>query len=171
MRLQEQATEISRGTAIHHPHHGIGRVESVGKRRFAGSNGADYAQLYFERDDLTLILPLQDVAGTVRRPMDAQQAGELLSYIEQWDGRCSRQWKARAAAHNEVMQRNDPFEYAEVCKGLSQLGAESSLRHTDRTHLNRSIDFLADELAYALGKTPDYARMLIVKAAGTPDQL
>ncbi len=65
------------------------------------------------------------------------------------------------------MQRNDPFEYAEVCKGLSQLESEGTLRHTDRTHLNRSIEFLADELAYALDKTPDYARMLIVKAAAT----
>jgi RNA polymerase-interacting CarD/CdnL/TRCF family regulator len=169
MRLAEQTTDISRGAAVHHPHHGIGSVQKVGKRRFAGSNGADYAQLYFKREDLTLIMPLQDVANTVRRPLDAAQAGELLDYIENWRGKCSRQWKARAAAHQEAMQRNDPFEYAEVCKGLSQLETEGSLRHTDRTHLNRSIEFLADELAYALDQTPDYARMLIVKAAGTPD--
>jgi RNA polymerase-interacting CarD/CdnL/TRCF family regulator len=169
MRLAEQTTDISRGAAVHHPHHGIGRVQQVGKRRFAGSNGADYAQVYFKRDDLTLIMPLQDVVSAVRRPLDASQAGQLLDYIEHWDGKCSRQWKARAAAHQEAMQRNDPFEYAEVCKGLSQLETEGTLRHTDRTHLNRSIEFLADELAYALDKTPDYARMLIVKAAATPE--
>lgn len=169
MRLQEQTTDISRGSAVHHPHHGIGKVQRVGKRRFAGSNGADYAQVYFKRDDLTLIMPLQDVASAVRRPLDASQAGALLDYIEHWKGKCSRQWKARAAAHQEAMQRNDPFEYAEVCKGLSQLESEGTLRHTDRTHLNRSIEFLADELAYALDKTPDYARMLIVKATGTTE--
>ena len=169
MRLAEQTTEISRGAAVHHPHHGIGRVQRVGKRRFAGSNGADYAQVYFKRDDLTLIMPLQDVVSAVRRPLDASQAGQLLDYIEHWEGKCSRQWKARAAAHQEAMQRNDPFEYAEVCKGLSQLESEGTLRHTDRTHLNRSIEFLADEWAYALDKTPDYARMLIVKAAGPPE--
>lgn len=169
MRLAEQTTDISRGAAVHHPHHGIGRVQQVGKRRFAGSNGADYAQVYFKRDDLTLIMPLRDVVSAVRRPLDASQAGQLLDYIEHWDGKCSRQWKARAAAHQEAMQRNDPFEYAEVCKGLSQLETEGTLRHTDRTHLNRSIEFLADELAYALNKTPDYTRMLIVKAAATPE--
>jgi RNA polymerase-interacting CarD/CdnL/TRCF family regulator len=169
MRLQEQSTEISRGAAVHHPHHGIGKVQRVGKRRFVGSNGMDYAQVYFKREDLTLIMPLDDVASTVRRPLDASQAGELLDYLEHWTGRCSRQWKARAAAHHEAMERNDPFEYAEVCKGLSQLESEGTLRHTDRTHLNRSIEFLADELAYALDKTPDYARMLIVKAASTSE--
>ena len=67
------------------------------------------------------------------------------------------------------MERNDPYAYAEVCKGLSRLEAEGALRHTDRTHLNRSIDFLADELAYALDETPDYARMLIVKATGSSE--
>jgi RNA polymerase-interacting CarD/CdnL/TRCF family regulator len=166
MRLQGQSTEISRGAAVHHPHHGIGQVQQVGKRRFAGSNGPDYAQLYFKRDDLTLIMPVDDVANTVRRPLDASQAGQLLDYIEHWNGKCSKQWKARAAAHQQAMERNDPFAYAEVCKGLSRLESEGNLRHTDRTHLNRSIEFLADELAYALDKTPDYARMLIVKATG-----
>ena len=169
MRLEERTTEISRGAAVHHPHHGIGRVQTVGKRRFAGANGADYAQLYFKRDDLTLILPVQDAARAVRRPLDASQAGQLLKYIEHWDGKCSRQWKARAAAHQEAMQRDDPFEYAEVCKGLIQLESEGTLRHTDRTHLNRSIEFLADELAHALDQTPDYARMLIVKATGSAE--
>ena len=167
MRLQSQATEISRGAAVHHPHHGIGHIERVGKRHFAGRDGPDYAQLYFERQDLTLILPVQDMASAVRRPLDASQAGQLLDYMEHWDGKCSRQWKARAAAHQQAMERNDPFEYAEVCKGLAQLESEGTLRHTDRTHLNRSIEFLADELAYALDKTPDYARMLIVKASGS----
>ena len=167
MRLESQATEISRGAAVHHPHHGIGRIQRVGKRRFAGHDGPDYAQLYFERHDLTLIIPVQDVVSAVRRPLNASQAGQLLDYIEHWDGKCSRQWKARAAAHQQAMERNDPFEYAEVCKGLARLESEGTLRHTDRTHLNRSIEFLADELAYALDKTPDYARMLIVKATGT----
>jgi len=169
MRLESQTTEISRGAAVHHPHHGIGRIQRVGKRRFAGEDGPDFAQLYFARDDLTLIMPVQDVVSAVRRPLDASQAGQLLDYIEQWDGKCSRQWKARANAHQQAIERNDPFEYAEVCKGLIRLESEGNLRHTDRTHLNRSMDFLADELAHALDKTPAYARMLIVKATGSED--
>ena len=169
MRLQQSSTKISCGVAVHHPQHGIGRIQEIGKRRFVGSNGADFAQLYFARDDLTLILPLEDVAAAVRRPLNARQARQLLEYIERWEGHCSKKGKARAAAHQEALQRNDPFEFAEVCKGLSQLESEGTLRHTDRGHLNRSIEFLTDELAFALDKTPDYARMLIVKATAAPD--
>lgn len=168
MRLEEQSAKISRGNAVHHPHHGIGRVQSVGKRNFAGSNGANFAQLYFKREDLTLILPMRDCAETVRNPITADQAKQILDHIENWDGKASKQWKARAAAHQEAMERGDPFEYAEIFKGLSRLEAEGNLRHTDRTHLNRAIDFLADELSFALSKSPDRVRELITRAATGP---
>jgi RNA polymerase-interacting CarD/CdnL/TRCF family regulator len=151
---------------IHHPEHGIGRVQKVGKRKFAGSGDDDFAQLYFRRERLTLIVPADALADTVRQPLTARQAGEVLDYIKHWEGRVSKQWKARAAANQDAIERGDPYAYAEVCKGLSQLESEGSLRHTDRAHLNRSFDFLADELAHALDETPDYARMLITEALG-----
>jgi RNA polymerase-interacting CarD/CdnL/TRCF family regulator len=165
MRLQEQATKISRGTTIHHPHHGIGRVQSIGKRSFSSSNDDQYAQLYFQREALTLILPMQDLADTVRSPITAKQAKQILAHIESWDGQASKRWKARATAHQAAMERGDPFEYAEIYKALSRLEADGSLRHTDRSHLNRATDFLADELSYALGKTPDQVRQMIAEAA------
>jgi RNA polymerase-interacting CarD/CdnL/TRCF family regulator len=169
MRLAEQSAKISRGNAVHHPHHGIGRVQSIGKPNFAGSHGANFAQLYFKREDLTLILPMRDAADTVRRPISAAQAAQILDHIEHWDGRASKQWKARAAAHRDAMDRGDPFEYAEVFKTLSRLEAAGGLRHTDRRHLNRALDALADELAFALDETPDRARAQITAAAAAPD--
>lgn len=166
MRLEAPISRIGRGVTIHHPDHGIGRVQKVGKRKFAGNGGGEFAQLYFRRERLTLIVPAQDLAATVRKPLNARQASELLDYLKQWDGPVSKQWKARAAAHQEAIERGDPFAYAEVCKGLSRLESDGSLRHTDRAHLNRSFDFLADELAHALGETPDHARSLITEALG-----
>ena len=170
MRLEEQSAKISRGNAVHHPHHGIGKVQSVRERNFEGANGTKFAQLYFQREALTLILPMQDAAETVRSPINKKQAKQILDHIESWNGRPSKQWKARAAAHQEAMDRGDPFEYAEVFKGLSRLDAEDTLRHTDRSHLNQAMDFLADELSFALGKTPDQVRVLLVEAATEPGQ-
>lgn len=164
LRLQEQPPRIGRGAAVHHPHHGIGRVQSVGQRSFSANSGDEFAQLYFERENLTLILPVDGLEETVRKPIDAKQARKVLDHMKHWDGRVSKQWKARASANQEAMERGDPFEYAEVFKGLTQLESEGGLRHTDRTHLNRSFEFLADELAHALDETPDYARMLITEA-------
>jgi len=155
---------ISQGDAVHHPHHGIGQVESIRKRSFSGEEETTFAQLYFKRVGLTLMLRKQDLAKTVRKPIDASEANQLLDHLEKWNGEVSSEWKARVNANQVAMERGDPFSYAEVYKGLSKLEAEgATLRPTDREHLNQSLDFLAEELANALGKTPEQARNQIAR--------
>ncbi len=73
---RKSTTDISRGATVHHPHHGIGKVQKVGKRTFAGSNGADLRPALFQAGR-----PDADHArcrtwlSAVRRPLDASQAG------------------------------------------------------------------------------------------------
>ena len=120
--------------------------------------------MYFKRDGLTLMMRKQDLANTVRNPINASEARKLLDHLEKWDGNVSSQWKVRANANQVAMERGDPFDYAEVYKGLSRLEAEGNLRASDRAHLNQALDFLAEELANALGKTPEQARSQIARS-------
>lgn len=120
--------------------------------------------MYFKRDGLTLMLRQQDLDTTVRKPINANEAKRLLDHLETWNGNVSREWKARANANQVAMDRGDPFAYAEIYKGLSRLEAEGTLRSTDREHLNQSLNFLAEELAVALGETPEQARSQIARA-------
>jgi len=154
---------INTGDYIHHPRHGIGQVQSIGRERFSGGEEATFAKLYFKRDKLTLMLRKQDLAETVRNPINAKEARRLLEHLETWKGRMSRQWKARANANQAAIDRGDPFGYAEVYKGLSRLEEEGVLRASDRQHLNHSLEFLAEEVANALKKTPEQARSLIAQ--------
>ena len=133
-------------------------------RSFAGEKESTFAQLYFERDGLTLMLRQKDLDKTVRNPINASEAKLLLNHLKRWNGKVSGQWKARANANQEAMDRGDPYGYAEVYKGLSTLEAEGTLRASDRAHLNQSLEFLAEELANALGKTREQARNQIAKA-------
>jgi len=117
--------------------------------------------VYFKRDGLTLMMRKQDLASTVRNPINASEARKLLDHLENWDGSMSNKWKIRANANQLAMERGDPFDYAQVYKGLRRLEAEGTLRASDRAHLNQALDFLAEELANALGKTPEQARIQI----------
>ena len=110
------------------------------------------------------MLRQQDLDTTVRKPINANEAKRLLDHLETWNGNVSREWKARANANQVAMDRGDPFAYAEIYKGLSRLEAEGTLRSTDREHLNQSLNFLAEELAVALGETPEQARSQIARA-------
>jgi len=105
----------------------------------------------------------QDLAKTVRNPINASEAKQLLDHLEKWDGNVSNQWKIRANTNQVAMDRGDPFDYANVYKGLSRLEAEGTLRASDRAHLNQALDFLVEELANALGETPERTRNQIAR--------
>ena len=155
---------IIQGDTVHHPHHGIGQVQSIRKRSFSGEEGSTFAQVYFKRNGLTLMMRQQDLANTVRNPINASEAKQLLVHLEKWDGSVSSQWKVRANANQVAMERGEPFDYANVYKGLSRLEAEGTLRASDRAHLNQALEFLVEELANALGKTHEQARSQIARA-------
>jgi RNA polymerase-interacting CarD/CdnL/TRCF family regulator len=157
-RFRRAFISINQGDTIHHPFHGIGQIQSIRERSFSGEKETAFVQVYFKRDGLTLMLREQDLEDTVRKPINASEAKQLLDHLETWDGKVRSEWKARANANQMVMESGDPFGYVEVYKGLSKLEAEGTLRTTDRAHLNRSLDFLAEELANALGKTNEQAR-------------
>jgi RNA polymerase-interacting CarD/CdnL/TRCF family regulator len=117
--------------------------------------------VYFKRDGLTLMMRKQDLGKTVRNPINASEANQLLDHLEKWEGNMSNQWKVRANANQVAMDRGEPFDYANVYKGLSRLEEEGTLRASDRAHLNQALAFLVEELANALGKTPEQARSQI----------
>lgn len=100
----------------------------------------------------------------IRSPMGAGEAKKIINHIKTWQGKFSTQWKARANANQATLERGDPLGYAEVCKGLSAMKQQGSLSATDRKHLSRSIQFLSEELANAMGTTQDEARLDIEKA-------
>jgi len=106
-----------------------------------------------------------DMPENIRSPMGEGEAKKIIKHIKSWKGKLSTQWKARANANQAALEKGDPFGYAEVCKGLSTMKLEGSLSATDRQHLSRSIEFLSEELANALGKTREEARKDIEKAA------
>jgi RNA polymerase-interacting CarD/CdnL/TRCF family regulator len=117
----------------------------------------------FEREGLVLMLREEDLAETVRKPISASEAKQLLEHLEGWNGNVRKEWKARANANQVAMEGGDPFAYADVYKGLSKLEAEGTLRATDREHMKKSLTLLVEEVSCALGETPEQARDQIAR--------
>jgi RNA polymerase-interacting CarD/CdnL/TRCF family regulator len=139
-------------------------VQSIRKRSFYGSGPATYAQLYFERDQLTLTLLEKDLPDIIRNLISPEDALKLLDQIKDWHGKPKAEWKARAEAHQEVIDAGDPFECAKVVKGLNQMELDGTLRPRDRAQLNQSLGLLTEELARALQKPAAHACKLISEA-------
>ena len=112
-----------------------------------------------------MLLRETDLDDTVRPPINAAEASKLLEHIDKWKGKVSKQWKARANAHQQAIEKGDPYGYAKVFKGLSKLEQEGNLRSQDRAHLKLSTQLLVEELANALGKSQEEALDQIEKIA------
>lgn len=142
-------------------------MKSIRKRSFSGESKAKYVKLYFKRDDLTWLVRANEIPDNIRSPISAGEAKKIISHMKNWHGKFSESWKVRATANQAKFDKGDPFGFAEVCKGLSVMKEEGTLSATDRQHLNRSIEFLSEELAHALGKTEDQVRLVLEKAAAS----
>jgi RNA polymerase-interacting CarD/CdnL/TRCF family regulator len=140
-------------------------VQSISQRSFYGAPPARYAQLYFESDELTLTLLEVDLSNVIRNLISSEQALELLEQLKAWKVKVSAQWKARADAHQTAIDGGDPFEYAKVVKGLMHMEESGTLRPGDRAHLNKSLELLTAELAFALKKPRSQVSKLIDQAA------
>jgi len=162
---KESPINIRKGESIHHPQHGIGKIESIGERSFGGRAKATYAELYFERHNLKLTILKEDVPNTVRSLISSKEAKQLLEDLKSFDGKVSKQWKARANKHQAAIDRGDPFEYGKVFKSLSKLEEQDGLRAQDKQHLAQSLELLTEELACSLRKSPEQARKMLAEVA------
>lgn len=139
-------------------------VKSILNKSFFGENETRFVKLYFERNGLTWLVRANDLPDTIRSTITAKEARNVINHMKGWQGKMSEHWKARANANQAVLDKGDPLGYAEVVKGLSLLREQGTLRAADRKHLNLGIEFLSEELAYALGKTRKRVRQLIETA-------
>ncbi len=121
-------------------------------------------QLYFEREELTLIAQAEDISGDIRRLISAREARSLLKSLKDWKIEAKKQWKARADTHQSALDSGDPEACARVCKNLSGLQSEGKLRQIDRDHLKHALEMLTDELSRVLGKRRSQTRRQILEA-------
>ncbi len=157
---------IRKGEHVLHAQHGIGQVESIRNRSICGHAAANYVELYFERDDLTMTVLKDDLPGVVRNLISPEEARVLLDEITAWNGRPEAQWKARANTHQAAIDSGDPFEYVKVLKELVDLDNRGALGSCDRRHMSTTFSLLTEELAFALKKSPRQARRLLEQAVG-----
>ena len=142
----------------------MGEVRSVAERSFSSQATDKYAELYFRREKLTLIVRMEEAKESIRKLITPDEAQNLLEHMRTWKGKPKSQWKARADAHQRAIESGNPMECAEVLKGLNQMESDGTLRNQDRNHLKQSLELLIDELTRVLTKRPSQARKLIYEA-------
>lgn len=160
---KEIVIEVKRGDIVHHPHYGIGEVRSIRQRSFS-DDGARFAEIHFQTDELKLILREDALQEAICPPIREQRARKLLKHLTTWEGEVSSSWKARANAHQKKLDEGDPQGIAEVYKDLTAQEQNGKLSAADRKHMKKSQRFLTEVLAIALDVSLTQARGKITEA-------
>ncbi len=162
-QVRSTVIEVKRGDIVHHPHYGIGEVRSIRERNFS-FDGTRFAEIFFQTDQLKLMLREDDLAETICPPIRERRAHRLLDHLTTWQGEVSSSWKTRANAHQKKLDEGDPKGIAEVYKSLTAQERQGKLSAADREHLKKSQRFLSEVLAIALDMSPSQASGKIAEA-------
>lgn len=125
---------------------------SIRKRSFSGPDGDRFAKLFFQRNEMVMMIREEDLEATVRRPIAKKTAVEVFEHIGSWKESVSDEWKPRAAALQKKLDDGSPFALAEVYKTLSLRQKADKLSAADRRQLDQSEARLCEELAMAFGR-------------------
>lgn len=138
---------------IHHPLHGIGQVQGTEEKELLGQE-LSFVHLYFEREELKLMLPAKQLANTVRAPINAKRAARLIDALSDIEPDIAKSWKARHRRNQELLESGDPRKLAEAFKTLALLKhKKGSLNNTERRQFQLSQELLVEELSYACGES------------------
>jgi len=133
-------------------------VQSIRKRSFSGPNHSKFAQLFFPRNEITMLVREQDLGDSVRKPIAKQTATKVLAHIDEWNETVSEQWKTRANALQIKLDNGDPFGLAEVYKTLILRQKADTLSAADRRQLGQAEARLSEELAMAFDESKEDVR-------------
>ena len=115
-----------------------------------------FAQLFFHREKLSLMLPGTVLQKTVRLPLGAEAAGAVLDSVSSLVPEFHDSWKVRQRHNQELLESGDPNKLAGVFRSLTALQLKNGpLNSSDRRQFQHCQDLLVEELAFALKQDPE----------------
>ena len=129
----------------------MGTIKAIEEKEILGSK-AVFVTMYFDREDLKLMVGRKNLNDQIREILDEDEAREVLDYLTSCTTVLSKNWKQRNKNNQERLTSGDPKDLCHLIRGLIQLKKTrgGQLSNSDRGQLNRAVDLLAEELFFAL---------------------
>lgn len=110
--------------------------------------------MYFDREELKLTVGKKNLDDQIRETLSEEEAEAVLEYLENCDTKLAKSWKKRSRNNHERLISGDPKKLCDVIRGLLLLKhkRKGDLSNSDRKHLNRALEMLAEELVHALDR-------------------
>jgi CarD family transcriptional regulator, regulator of rRNA transcription len=156
--------EFKLGEKVVYPNHGVGVIEQIS---FGYLNGRSerYYMLRIVASGLKVMVPQSNVISVGLRPViRANEAGQVLSYLERGRSASHHDWKHRFKENSERMRTGSLMEVAAVLKGLVSLSRTKPLSFREKKMLERAKHLLVTELATVRNTSEQNVETNLVRA-------
>lgn len=153
------------GEYIVYPSHGIGKVLEIENTKVLGQDFSCYL-LYFEKEKLTIKIPVQNASKVNLRPLVSKaQMEEVLSILRSGVKKLKGMWSRRAQEYEAKINSGDIMMLAEVLRDLTRDVDDGERSYSERIIYETAVARLAAEYATIYNVSFEEARDKIVVTA------
>lgn len=151
------------GDKIIYPTHGLGEVIEITKQVF-GSQEIDFLVLSFEKDRMTIRIPISKVETSGLRKISTEKdLEEVISTIKETPKLKRMMWSRRAAEYDEKIRSGNVVSLAEVVRDLNKKANSENQSYSEARIYEEALERLADEYAAVHGIPSDEAEEKLEK--------
>ncbi len=133
------------GDKVVYPMHGAGSIKEITNRTIENETYSYYTiEMPGEVKVFVPTAKAEDIG--VRRIIDKETAGKVISVLEQDSTEMSMKWNKRYRDNVEKLKTGDAFEVADIVRNLSFKQKEKGLSTTEKKMLNNAKQILVSEL-------------------------
>ena len=133
------------GDKVVYPMHGAGCIKEITYRTIENETYSYYTiEMPGEVKVFVPTAKAEDIG--VRRIIDKETAGKVISVLEQDSTEMSMKWNKRYRDNVEKLKTGDAFEVADIVRNLSFKQKEKGLSTTEKKMLNNAKQILVSEL-------------------------
>ncbi|HEX6956760.1 MAG TPA: CarD family transcriptional regulator [Ferrovibrio sp.] len=139
--------DFAAGDYVVYPTHGVGKILRIERQMIAGFE-LDLMVVEFERDKMTVRVPLSKVASVGIRKLSSPQ--KMRTALETLKGRARikrAMWSRRAQEYEAKINSGDPVSIAEVVRDLHRNAGQPDQSYSERQIYESALDRLMRELA------------------------
>ena len=135
------------GDKVIYPNQGVGVIEDVCKKQFAGRQEVFY-ELKIASNNSTVMIPVGNASHVGLRKLSSEkQLRTLFEILEKDFSEPERNWKSRYKDNVEKMRTGSIFEVAKVLKNLYFLSFQKSLSFREKKMFDRARQLIVSEIA------------------------
>jgi CarD family transcriptional regulator len=147
----ERRSGFDVGDAVVSPRHGPGTITARGPRA-SDEARREYLTVELCRRGMTLMIPLEGVAGSGLRPLSSPaQARRALDVLATEPRGLPPNWRYRRKEVSEQLRSGRLLDLAGLLRDLTHAAKVKSPGRVDREHCEKARELLESELALVLG--------------------